>query len=60
MQSCDVDLDKEITKMGQPEPFILVSEQVGTSNVQYFICIEQAPALKVKTLRDAFVDTFLD
>ena len=42
--------------MGQSEPFILLSGQVGTSNAQYFICIEKALALEVKTLRDALMD----
>lgn len=49
-------MDQEISDIGQSEPFILVTGEVGTDNAQYFICIENALAIESKTFRDALVD----
>lgn len=43
-------------KVGQSEPFIVVSGRIGDENTQFFICAEEALMTESKSLRDSFLD----
>ena len=56
LQTCDIDIDKEVEKEKQLEPYIVVAGKPGMDRTQFFIVCEQALLFESKSLRDAFVD----
>ena len=56
LQSCELDLDEEISKVEQSEPFIVVTSKLGSATSQIFICCEGEMFLESKSMRDAIVD----
>lgn len=56
LQTCDIDVDKEVEKEKQSEPYIVVAGKPGLDNTQFFIACEQAILFESKSLRDALVD----
>jgi len=40
MQSCDINLEEEVSKLTQAAPYIVVAGDVGKENTKYFISCE--------------------
>ena len=56
-QTCDIDLEDEISKIEQSAPYILVTGvDVADENSQLFICCEQAIYLESCSVKDVIVD----
>ena len=55
-QSLDTDLEYDIDKISQREPYIVVTGRAGEECAQYFICAEKTLTTESKSLRDAFLD----
>lgn len=56
MQTCDVDIDREVSKVSQAEPFIAVTGRAGEENAQFYVICEKSVLLECKTLCDALID----
>ena len=56
MQACDIALDKEVQKIPQSAPFIVVTGSPGLEQTQYFIACEQSIFCESKSVRDAVID----
>ena len=56
LQSCDIDIDSEISEVTQSEPFLLLTGQPGMENSQVFICCEGQLYLESKSIKDALLD----
>ena len=57
MQTCDVDLEKEVSEIEQSAPFILnTGASVGDENSQFFVCCEQAIYLESNSAKDVIID----
>lgn len=56
LQCCDVDVDSEISEVGQSEPFLLITGEPGSESCQVFICCEGQMYMESKSIRDALLD----
>jgi len=56
LQSCELDLDEEISKVEQSEPFIVATSKLDSAISQIFICCEGKMFLESKSMGDAIVD----
>ena len=55
MQDCDVDIDAQVEKVDQPEPFLAV---VGTPGYSYqvFVCAEGSIFIESNSLQSSIID----
>ena len=56
MQTCDVDLEAEMSQIEQAAPFIVITGIPSDETTQFFICAEKEVVMESKTLRDAVID----
>lgn len=55
VQSHDINLEDEVSKLAQPAPFIVVLGDVGKENTQYFISCETT-LIESKSYKEAVTD----
>jgi len=57
-QTCDIDLEKEISEIEQSAPYVVIISgvDVGDENSQLFICCEQAIYLESNSVKDVIID----
>ena len=56
MQTCEIDLEAEVSQIEQAAPFIVMTGIPGDETTQFFICAEKEVVMESKTLRDAIID----
>lgn len=57
MQTCDIDLEQEVSEIEQSAPFILFTgASAGDENTQFFVCCEQAIYLESGSVKDVIID----
>ena len=56
MQTYDIDLDQEISKNEQSEPYVIILGKPETDQVQYFVCGEKTLICESKSILDSIVD----
>ena len=53
MQTCDIDLEAEMSKNEQFAPFTVIIGIPGDKTTQFFICAGKEVVMESKTFRDA-------
>ena len=53
MQTCDIDLEAEMSKNEQFAPFTVIIGIPGDETTQFFICAGKEVVMESKTFRDA-------
>ena len=56
LQSCDLDLEKEVHSLKQAAPFLIFSGEPGTESAQYFVVCEQNLLCESKSVVDSILD----
>ena len=59
LQSTEADIDQEVAKLDQSEPFVVVTGKPGTSTSQFYIYCESSFRVESKSLRDAIIDVMM-
>jgi len=56
LQTCDKDIDNEISKIKQSAPYLVIIGVPGDINCQIFACAEQETVLECRSVSDAIID----
>ena len=57
LQTCDVDVEQEVSEIGQSAPFILITgASAEDENIQFFVGCEQALYLESSSVKDVIID----
>ena len=56
MQTCDIDVDGEVSKIQQSEPYLVMTGSPDDENCQFLVCCEQALYMESESVKDAIID----
>ena len=56
LQTCDKDIDNEISKIKQSAPYLVIIGVPGDINCQIFVCAEKETVLECRSVSDAIID----
>ena len=56
MQTCDKDMDLEVSKIKLSAPNLIITGKPGDINCQIFVCAEQESVVESNSASDAIID----